>query len=269
MRFGSIFLLAALALPAPALAGGTKGDYTARRGAIVTPETGGQTDLAEFGLPRFVASNIRETIYHELAHLLIDQLDLPVFGPQEFAADLFATVMINRLFDEDAAIAMTYDVAAAYDAGALKENDYGAGPAMWGVHGTDRQRYYNFVCMMYGANPEAREDVADELGLPDERKETCEEEYALTARAWGEVLDRVAENAPGTSLQMDWMLDAESPLARFVRAEVDRLNSLMALPKETAVSVIPCEEINAYYDPNLPEMLICTELGDHLAELAE
>lgn len=267
MRSGSIVFLAALALPAPLIGDGTKGDYVRPRTTIVAPDESGALQHDAFGLSRFVASNIRETIYHELAHLLIDQLELPVFGPEEFAADLFATVMINRLHAEEAIVAITYDVAAAYDAGATKENDRGAGPAMWGVHGTDRQRYYNFVCMMYGANPDERDDIARELGLPDERAETCEEEYALTARAWGQVLDQIAENAPGASMKMDWVLDPDSPLARFVEAEMAGLNEIMTLPRETSVSVIPCEEINAYYDPGPPEILICTELGEHLAEL--
>jgi len=269
MRFGSIVLVTALAVPAPLIAGGVKGDYVRPRATIVTSDDSAALQEDEFGLSRFVASNIRETIYHELAHLLIDQLELPVFGPEEFAADLFAAVMINRLHNEDDTIAITYDVAAAYDAGATKESDRGAGPAMWGVHGTDQQRYYNFVCMMYGANPEERADIARELGLPDERAETCADEYALTARAWGEVLDRVGENAPGTSLKMDWVLDPDSPLTRFVKAETARLNEILTLPRETSVSVIPCEEINAYYDPGPPEILICTELGEHLADLAQ
>lgn len=267
MRFALPLILAALALPAEA--GGTKDDYIATRdqGSVTSAgrvTTGGEGDPVQ----RFVESNIAETLYHELGHALIDILELPVFGPEEFAVDLFAVVMMNRMHDEAGAMDMAYDVAAAYDAGATYEHASGSTPSMWDVHGSDQQRYYNLVCLMYGANPEARESLADELGLPVERAETCEDEYAMTARAWGGVLDRLAEDAPGQSLTMDWVLDESSPVTRYISGEVDRLNAIMALPEELAVSVIPCDEANAFYDPGPREIIICTEMAEYLAELA-
>lgn len=259
-------LILALALALPAQAGGTKSDYLASRAGHAAP--GRATGQHDDPVRRFVESNITETLYHELGHVLIDVLDLPVFGPEEFAVDRFAIVLLNRMHDEDTLVRMTYDIAAAYDVGALNEGSASASPALWDVHGLDRQRYYNLACLMYGGDPHERQDVAEKLGLPQERMETCEDEYALTARAWGAVLDRIAAGAPGDSLEMDWMLDAESPVTRHVAAEVARLNAVIALPEDISVSVIPCGEANAYYDPGPREILICTEMAEHLAELA-
>ncbi|GKY86160.1 DUF4344 domain-containing metallopeptidase [Sinisalibacter aestuarii] len=269
MRRALPLLLAAM-LALPAEAGGTKDDYVANRNDSGSASPGRVTGTGhrEDPVQRFVESNIAETLYHELGHMLIDVLELPVFGPEEFAVDLFAVVMMNRMHDEDTVVRMAYDVAAAYDAGAVKERTAGDTPVMWDVHGSDRQRYYNLACLMYGANPDARADLAEELGLPDARADTCEDEYALTARAWGQVLDRIAAGAPGASLKMDWMLDESSPVTRYVAAEVDRLNSIMSLPEEVAVSVIPCGEVNAFYDPGPREIIICTEMAEHLAALA-
>lgn len=260
MRFTLPLILLALALPAHADSA-RKVSGTIR---IAGPISGQQADPVR----RFVESNITETLYHELGHALIDVLDLPVFGPEEFAVDRFAAVMIDRMHDEDQTVAITYDVAAAYDAGAIKERSAGDAPAMWDVHGTDRQRYYNLVCLIYGANPEERDDIAEELGLPDERMQTCDEEYEMTAGAWGAVLDDLAAEAPGTSLKMDWMLDAKNPITQYVTAEVARLNAVMSLPDEIAVSVIACDEVNAFYDPSKREIIICTEMADELAQLA-
>lgn len=259
--------LVASVLPLAAGAGGSKSDFVASRGGsdATTARAPGQHDDP---VQRFVESNITETLYHELGHMLIDVLDLPVFGPEEFAVDLFAIVLMNRMHDEDALVRMTYDVAAAYDAGARKEGSAGEAPALWDVHGLDRQRYFNLACLMYGANPDEREDVAEELGVPEARMETCEEEYARTSRAWGGVLDGLTAGAPGQSLKMDWMLDAESPVTRHVAAEVARLNAVLVLPEAVSVSVIPCGEANAFYDPGPREILICTEIAEHLAELA-
>jgi hypothetical protein len=272
MRRLALFLALVLALPAQA--GGTATGLGATSREIVGADSSKhvkRTESRGAGDPvqRFVESNISETLYHELGHALIDQLDLPVFGPEEFAADFFAIVLINRLHDEETVVRMAYDIAAAYDAGAVKEARHAQDLAMWDVHGIDGQRYYNLACHMYGANPEERDDVANELGLPDERAETCEDEYALTARAWGQVLDRVAEGAPGQSLEIDWVLDENSHLARYVASEVERINAIMALPETITVSVIPCGEVNAFYDPGPREITICTEMGDYLARLAK
>lgn len=40
--------------------------------------------------------NLRFTLWHEMAHALVDQLRLPVFGPEENAADSFAPVYADR-----------------------------------------------------------------------------------------------------------------------------------------------------------------------------
>ncbi len=267
MKFIHFLLPLALALPVQVNAEDLKS--TSRLGGRTgTPRATVSTPVQPDMVRRFVESNIRETLYHELGHAIIDVADVPVFGPEELAVDMFAVVLINLLHGEDDVVAMTYDVAAAYDAGARKESTAGDGDAMWDVHGTDSQRYYNLACLMYGANPDERADVAADLGLPDERAETCEDEYAMTARAWGNVLDRLAADAPGQSLKMDWILDAESPLTRFVAREVERLNAIMALPEDVAISVIPCDEVNAFYDPAEKEVIICTEMDEYLANLA-
>ncbi|RME16823.1 MAG: hypothetical protein D6801_04715 [Alphaproteobacteria bacterium] len=218
---------------------------------------------------QFVEANIVETLYHELAHVLIDVLDLPVFGPEEFAADSFSVVLMNRMHDERTVLRMARDVAAVYDANAREAGSSEATLALWDVHGPDRQRFYNFVCLMFGARPDARRMFAEGLGLPKERRKTCEEEYAQADRAWGAVLERLAAEAPGDALTMDWMLDAGNWATRFVAGEVDRLNARMAIPGKVSVSVIPCGESNAFYDSGPREIIICTEMIAELESMAE
>ncbi len=262
-------ILLCLSMSAPVFAGGTKTDYVTTRdgGSMVGPGRSTGTGRRQDPVERFVESNLAETFYHELGHALIDVLDLPVFGPEEFAVDLFAIVMINRMHDEETAVQMAFDIAAAYDAGAMKESTAGSGPAMWDVHGSDRQRYFNLACHMYGANPYARDRVAHELGLPDARAETCQEEYELTSRAWGDVIDRLIANGPGRSLVLDATVTGRSHLEVFVAAEVARVNDRMSLPARLRVTVEACDQVNAFYDPGELQIIICTELGPHLAGL--
>ena len=49
--------------------------------------------------------------------------------------------------------------------------------AFWGVHGLDEHRFYNLICLFYGANPADRIFFANDLGLPEERADSCPEEY--------------------------------------------------------------------------------------------
>ena len=45
------------------------------------------------------------------------------------------------------------------------------------VHGLSAQRFYNLLCMAYGANPDRFGDVVQEGYLPEARAQVCEEEY--------------------------------------------------------------------------------------------
>ena len=123
----------------------------------------------------FVEANLLGIFYHELGHALIDILQLPVFGQEEDAADVASILLIDVFYEEEAAQALAYDAAFGF----LGEAAAAADIAYWDTHGPDEQRFYNTVCLFYGANPEAREEFAIDLGLPPERAETCPDEFAL------------------------------------------------------------------------------------------
>ncbi|MGR3362765.1 MAG: DUF4344 domain-containing metallopeptidase [Maritimibacter harenae] len=264
MRVTAAITLASALAATAVLAQATKDIYTFDRGggqSLRAPEPRDPVEL-------YVEANVTETLYHELAHALIDILELPIYGPEEFAADTFATVLMNRLHDDTSVQRMAGDVARNYwlfAEGAGKHRD---DLALWDVHAPDLQRYYNFACLMYGADPDTRDDLVDIFGLPEARADTCEEEYALAARSWNEVLDGLATDAPGSSFRLDWVTDEDSHLTRFVGREVARLNTAFVLPETINVSIIPCGESNAFYDPDLLEIQICTELGAELAAMA-
>lgn len=215
----------------------------------------------------YIEANVTETLYHELAHALIEVLDLPVFGPEEYAADMFSVVLLNRLHSEDEIRRMTPHIIANYMWFAREAGDRVEDLDLWDVHGPDLQRYYTFACLVYGASPATRRELAGAAGIPDERIETCEEEYLQSARAWGAVLDHLATDAPADSLRMDWVTE-DSHLSRHVARLVAGINATILLPATVSVSVIPCGQANAYFDPDYTEIQICTELGEELAQRA-
>ncbi|MFK7882004.1 DUF4344 domain-containing metallopeptidase [Roseobacter sp.] len=210
----------------------------------------------------FVASNVLAIAYHEFGHALIDILQLPVFGQEEDAADVLSVLLIDSLYDEETASAIIYDAAFGF----LNESETYE-PALWDVHGPDLQRYYTMICLFYGANPDAREDMTLELDLPEERIETCEEEFELANDSWGPVLEDISADGQGNSLVF---VEGDGGFIDDLMAdEVAELNMDFELPETLTVKIEACDEVNAFYDPNTRDVIICTELDAFLREIAD
>ena len=260
----------AIAFSLPALAG-TKDDrerdHNVQTDGNPPAETTDQARTRQDPTQRFVESNVLETLYHEMGHALIDTMQLPVFGPEEFAADFFAAVLLDRVHGEKVTRQLIEDVTRSYQEDHRADRAAGNSTSAWDTHGTPMQRYYNLACLYYGADPEGRKHALKDFGLSD-RADFCVGDYEMANYAWGDVLDQLAEDAPGDTIKLDWVLDNESHLTQFVKREVAALNKMMSLPQAITVSVIPCGEVNAYYDPEPREVIICTELAEHLEKLA-
>lgn len=217
----------------------------------------------------YVAANLLGIFYHELGHALIDQMGLPIFGQEEDAADVLSVFLIDAFYDEESAVALAYDTAFGFQAEAEDTSD---GVAWWDVHGPDQQRYYNLVCLFYGANPDERDDVAADLGLPEERADYCPDEYDQAAASWGAVMEDLAAAGPGETLALT-VIDADADGADIIidviGAELAAVNAELSLPAVVPVNVASCGEANAFYDPNVAEITLCTEFVSHLANQIE
>ena len=207
----------------------------------------------------YVESNLLSIFYHELGHAVIDLVQLPVFGQEEDAADVASVLLIDMLYDEETAVQIAYDSAFGFLADA---EETGEDVPYWSVHGPDLQRYYNLVCLFTGADWDARSDIAEELGLPEERAETCEEEFELANDSWGPVFDELAETAPGRSIRFQG--NGTSLTATLMAEEVAALNEDFVFPQTLTVTVEACGEANAFYDLDTKEIIMCTEFEDWL-----
>ncbi len=208
----------------------------------------------------FVEANLLGIFYHEFGHALIDVMALPVFGQEEDAADVASILMIHALYDEDAATELAYGAALGF----LAEDQASDAFVYWDVHGPDAQRFYNTVCLFYGAYPEDRADFAADFDLPEERALTCAEEFELAEDNWGAVFDDIA--GAGDSLRFDEG-GFDGLTVDVIAAEVAALNADFVLPEPVGVSVVACDEANAFYDPQSKEITMCIEFEDHLRAL--
>lgn len=100
-------------------------------------------------------------------------LAVPLLGREEDAADQVAAYTATQI-GGDFAERMLRAAAFMYDQDSVRkpgEDDFSD------VHGLDRQRFYNVLCLAWGSDPK-RYAFAKELGkLPDERAEGCADEY--------------------------------------------------------------------------------------------
>ena len=223
------------------------------------------TPLPALADDAWVEANTIGIFYHELGHAVIDVEGVPIFGQEEDAADVFSIFLIDALFEEETAIDLAYDASFGFWGEVEAREDAREGVAWWDEHGPDEQRFYNTVCIFYGANPDSRDDFASDMGLPEERAEYCDFEYEQANASWGAVLDDMIDRGPGDSLQL-----VEAPvglIADVLRAEIEALNGLLTLAEPVDVYVESCGEANAWYDPEAREITFCTEFEPHLREL--
>lgn len=217
---------------------------------------------ADEGSSVFVEANLLSVFYHELGHAVIDIEALPVFAQEEDAADVFSILLIDALYEPDTAEDIAYHAAGGFWAEALESGD---DLALWDVHSPDERRFYNTVCLFYGASPETRDDFAEELGLPQDRADTCAEEFELANDSWGPVLDTMAERGAGDSFRLSGNL--ENATGALLGAEVAALNEEFTLAAPLDITVEPCAEANAFYDPEAAQIIMCLEYESHLRML--
>jgi len=121
-----------------------------------------------------------EVFLHEVGHALFDQLHIPILGQEEDAADQFAAFVMVHLSppiarDAVAGVAWMY-AEEAKDAKISLDS-------LANVHGLAGQRYYNTLCLAYGAEPGVFKELVEGKLLPQERAEVCQDEYRQVAFA--------------------------------------------------------------------------------------
>ena len=60
----------------------------------------------------------------------------------------------------------------------------------------------------------------------------------------------------------------DDAFAAMLKDEVDYLNSVLSLPQELTVTLAPCGEANAFYDPSVVGVTVCTEITEWALDVA-
>jgi hypothetical protein len=122
-----------------------------------------------------------ETFLHEIGHAFFDYHGVPILGREEDAADQLAAYILLQFENRRDVRRLIAGVAYAYNREAslpsLKKNPFAD------EHGLPAQRFYNVLCMAYGADAKLFADVVANEKLPKERAEGCEHEYTQVEHA--------------------------------------------------------------------------------------
>ncbi|MBV9630085.1 MAG: hypothetical protein JO230_18480 [Xanthobacteraceae bacterium] len=115
-------------------------------------------------------------VAHEMGHAMFDMLNVPLWGRAEDAADQFATLMMLQ-FGKDSARRLIGGAAFSYKNYVNNPKVVVPLEAFSEVHGAPMQRFYNLLCMAYGADRETFADLVTNGYLPQARARNCRVEF--------------------------------------------------------------------------------------------
>ena len=148
---------------------------------------------------------------HEMGHAVFDLLDVPLFGRPEDAADQFAAYMMLQ-FGKDEARRLIGGAAYSYR-GFMQDSKHVVPlEAFSSAHGAPAQRFYNLLCMAYGADPKLFGDVVEKGYLPEKRAAFCGGEYREVAFAFKQLIaPRLDQNLMKQMFDRTWLPAPAAP----------------------------------------------------------
>jgi len=157
---------------------------------------------------------VLDTALHEFAHAIFDILKIPLYGREEDAADAFSAYVMLQSGKAEArrliaGVAYAYFTEAKAETAPPKLQDFSD------EHGTPAQRFYNVLCIAYGADPKTFGDLVEKGFLPKDRSEGCEGEYQQAAFAFNRLIrPHIDQGLARKVLQQSWMPDPKRSVAR-------------------------------------------------------
>ena len=230
-----------------------------------------QQDLVEF-----VAGNMLFVGFHELGHALVGQLRLPVLGRGEDAADSFATLAMLQEGTEFS-VNVLVQAARGWFLMDRREQKLGNMLSFYDEHGLDKQRAYAIVCLMVGSNDKLFKELADWVQMPEERQQTCHNDYDDAKYSWDVVLKPFLRSADQPKSNIDIVyetgpgkLDAYARSFRsigFLETLAEHTSRRYVLPRPIGMVMKGCGDANAWWNtPTLKETL-CYEMAEDFVEL--
>lgn len=150
-----------------------------------------------------------DVFFHELGHVLFYLLQVPVLGSEEDAADRFSAYLMLQL-GPDEARRLVYGSAYQFKDD-LKPKVTLELKAFSDTHGSPARRFYNLICIAFGANRLLFDAVVSKGYLPVERAIGCEDEYSQLAHAYQTLIGpHVDEALAREVMARSWLPDGRA-----------------------------------------------------------
>jgi putative metallopeptidase DUF4344 len=224
----------------------------------------------------FVFGNMLFVAIHELGHALVSELDLMVLAREEDVADAYATIGVLKC-GADFARRVLVEAAKGWFLNAQRDRKAGDMPQYYERHGLDEQRAYQIVCLMFGSDPARFKDLADETGLPQDRRRSCGWDYDTASRSWDRALAPHLRKADQPKPRIEVIYgEAKGRLAtyarifkttRFLETVVEQVADRFSWPASIVVEMRSCGDANARWTIPTRRLHVCYELAEEFVEL--
>ena len=172
-----------------------------------------QTDPAGITREDSIIGPAVDVFLHESGHAMFDLFKVPIFGREEDAADTFSAYIVLH-FPKDDARRLILGSAYQYKADLQNPQVTMAIAKFSNVHGTPVQRFYNVLCIAYGADKKLFADVVEKKYLPEDRADGCEEEYEQAAFAFQKLISPHIDKERAEKVLSTWIREVEAPRRR-------------------------------------------------------
>ena len=135
---------------------------------------------------------------------MFDLLQVPIFGNEENDADQFSAYIMLQA-GKEGAHRLIGGATYQYKSGVQSENQNIATKRFADVHSTFAERYFNLLCLAYGADAELFKDVVANGSLPKERAEDCDDEYGHVAHAFNTLVGPYIDRDLAANFHKGWL----------------------------------------------------------------
>jgi hypothetical protein len=269
------------AAPALAQSSPSKSPQSQTRMDAAAREMGGHARLNDVPRQRkdmadFVVGNMLFVLLHEMAHVHVTEMGLPVLGREEDAADAFATLAMLRMGSEFSH-GVLVQAAKGWFLSAERDERMGSGLTFYDEHGLDQQRAYQIVCLMVGSDPDQFKVLADWVRMPEQRQESCQGDYSNASYSWDKVLKPHRRGADDAKITIRTMygeatgsLDVTAQSFRAIRlleAVAERASEEYTWRAPFTLAMQSCGQSGAQWDLFSRKLTLCYEMADEFVQL--
>jgi hypothetical protein len=248
----------------------------AAKAALNSPRLKGLTEQQRIDRVEFVAGNTLVLLSHELGHVLIAEMHLPLLGREEDAADTYAALRMLT-FGTSFSQHELAQAAQGWFLNDRRDQEIGEKPLYYDEHNLSQQRAYQILCLMVGSDPDRFKGLADQMKMPETRQHTCKRDFAKTSEGWQTVLKPWLRQAgdPETKIDVIYgdgkgMYDGVVNMFRSIRfLETVAANSAARYkwPHPFTLKMESCGHPGTDYDDEARVITICYETPFDFAEL--